>query len=291
MNSSTLPLVSIYMPTKNRLDLLKRAIHSVVEQSYPNIELLIVDDGSTDETYAYLTELSNNMPNLIIFRHEQSTGACVARNLAIKHARGEFITGLDDDDLFLPERISSLMQAYDDKYAFVCSSMWWDYGAKKRLIDATELTFGLSEQLSYNEATSQILVKRERVVELGGFDESFVACQDYDLFTRLIETYGDAFRIATPTYIVNDTGSSERMISSPKSVKGYQQFLDKFEHLMSNSNKKNQAFMRLRREKKTMPVTMLIQQLGSGQFKAKFRYYLSSNFALVRALHQKYYKN
>lgn len=290
MIDSTLPLVSVYMPTKNRIELLKRAIQSIKEQTYPNIELLIVDDGSTDDTYAYLTKLSKTMSNLSIFRHEQSIGACAARNLAIKNAQGEFVTGLDDDDLFLPNRISSLMAAYDDKYAFVCSSMWWDYGAKKRLIDGSEFTFSLAEQLSYNEATSQILVKRERVLKLNGFDETFVACQDYDLFTRLIEIYGSARRIASPTYIVNDTGSSERMISSPKSVKGYEQFLEKFQYLMSDNNKKNQAFMRLRRERKAMPFFMLLQQMGSGHFQAKWRYYLSSNFAVVRKLHDKFYK-
>ena len=290
MTEDVTPLVSVYMPTKNRINLLKKALKSVLEQSYPNIELLIVDDGSTDGTFTYLTELMHSMPQLRAFRHEKSIGACAARNLAIKHAKGVFITGLDDDDLFLPDRISSLVSAYDDIYAFVCSSMWWDYGAKKRLIDAKECIFGLQEQLSYNEATSQILVKRERVIDLGGFDESFVSCQDYDLFTRLIEKYGDALRIAQPTYIVNDTGSSERMIASPKSVQGYQQYLAKFQHLMTEVNKKNQTFMRLRREKQRMTLSMLFSQIGTGYLIPKIRYFFSSNFSLVRYFHEKKYK-
>jgi len=290
MTSTNLPLVSVYMPTKNRLALLKVAIESVLQQSYENIELLIVDDGSTDETCAYLADLSKSMPNLKIFRHEKSIGACAARNLAIKNARGDFITGLDDDDVFLPDRVSSLIDAYDDEYAFVCSSMWWDYGAKKRLIDATEMIINLSSQLSYNEATSQILVKRDRVIQLGGFDESFVACQDYDLWTRLIESHGNAYRISKATYIINDTGSSERMISNPKSVQGYLQFLNKFQHLMSKANLKNQAFMRLRRENLSMSLSMFIQQLGAGHFFAKLRYFLSSNLKFIRQLHTKYYK-
>jgi len=290
MSEKKLPLVSIYMPTKNRLELLKRAIQSVLAQSYPNIELLVVDDGSEDGSYEYLTQLAEQNANIRVFRHEKSVGACVARNLAIKHAQGDFVTGLDDDDEFLPERVSKLVAAYDDNYAFVCSSMWWDYGKTKRLIDASETEIPLSAQLSYNEATSQILVKRERVLALDGFDESFVACQDYDLFTRLIIEYGSAYRIANPSYIVNDTGSSDRMIASSKSVKGYQQYLAKFQYLMSDSNIKNQSFMRLRREKKQMPLATLIDQLGSGHFQAKLRYYLSSNFELIRQLHNKFYK-
>jgi len=87
MNSSLPPLVSVYMPTKNRLALLKQAIESIISQSYPNIEILIVDDGSTDGTYQYLCDLKNSMPSLQVFRHEKSIGACAARNLAISTQR------------------------------------------------------------------------------------------------------------------------------------------------------------------------------------------------------------
>jgi len=290
MNSSLPPLVSVYMPTKNRLALLKQAIQSITAQSYPNIEILIVDDGSTDGTYQYLCDLKNSMANLQVFRHEKSIGACAARNLAIKHAKGEFVTGLDDDDLFLPDRISSLIEAYDAKFAFVCSSMWWDYGKKKRLIDSTAGEISLSKQLSYNEATTQVLVKKERMIEVGAFDESFVACQDYDLWTRLIIKFGAAYRIAQPSYIINDTATTDRMISNPKSVRGYMQFLDKHKALMSEDNLKNQRFMRLRREGKKMSLGELFQQIGSGYFGDKLRYFLSSNFAFIRKIRRKIYR-
>jgi glycosyltransferase involved in cell wall biosynthesis len=278
------------MPTKNRLTLLQRAVASVFNQTYEQIELHIVDDGSNDGTQQYLQNLSNTNDRVFIYRNEQSQGACVARNLAVNNANGEFVTGLDDDDEFLPNRISSLISAYQEHYAFVCSSMVWDYGKRQRLIDAKEVKISLNEQLSYNEATTQILVKRERFLAVGGFDESFVACQDYDLWTRLIETYGDAYRIAKPTYIINDTGSSERMIGNPKSVQGYQQYLEKFQRLMTANNKKNQIFMRLRRERKIMTFSMLFNQLGSGHFSAKLRYYLSSNFSAIRNVHLNIYK-
>jgi glycosyltransferase involved in cell wall biosynthesis len=285
-----LPLVSVYIPSKNRQDLLSFAINSVLEQTYPNIEILVVDDGSKDDTFALLTQLTDKHKNIRIYRNEVSIGACASRNIAIKHARGEFVTGLDDDDHFLPNRIESLMAAYDDKYAFVCSSMFWDYGSKKRLIDSSECEFNLSQQLSYNEATSQILVKKSRVLSVGGFDEKFVSCQDYDLWTRLLIQYETAYRIALPTYIINDTGSSERMKSNISSVNGYLQYLEKHEHLMNEVNLKNQKFMRIRRCKEVLSFIELCQQIGTGHFYSKLRYFFSSNFKLVSRLHDKYYK-
>jgi len=285
-----LPLVSVYMPTKNRLTLLKKAIQSVFSQTYPMIELHVVDDGSTDGTFEYLQELAKTNSNVFIYRNEHSIGACAARNIAIKNAKGEMVTGLDDDDLFLPERIASLVSAYDEKYAFVCSSMWWDYGAKRRHIDSSAKEITLDEQLSYNEATTQVLVNRERVLDVGGFDETFVACQDYDLWTRLIIKYGNAYRIKAPSYVVNDTATTDRMIGNPKSVKGYEQFFEKHGHLMSVANKKNQYFMKLRRLRQPMPLKELFSQLGSGYFYAKLRYFLSSNFTIVKKLHRNFYK-
>lgn len=284
------PLVSVYMPTKNRLALLQLAIESVFSQDHSAIELLIVNDGSTDGTKAYLDALSKEHSNIIVFHNEQSIGACAARNIAIKHAKGEFVTGLDDDDLFTTVRISSLLKAYDDNYAFVCSSMWWDYGNKKRLIDNIEGEITLVQQLSYNEATTQVLVKKERVLAVGGFDESFVACQDYDLWTRLMIKYGSAYRLNEPSYIINDTATTVRMIGNPKSVQGYEQYYQKHSHLMSNNNKKNQQFMKLRRLRQPMSLTMLLSQMGSGHVWSKFRYFLSSNFQLIKNLHYWFYK-
>jgi len=284
------PLVSVYMPTKNRRKLLERAINSIQSQSYPAIEIIVVDDGSTDDTSSFLAELQSRFDNITVLRNEQSTGACVARNRAIAIAKGEYITGLDDDDEFLPNRIQSLMDAYKDEYAFVCSAMWWDYGKRKRLIDANEQIITLAQQLDYNEATTQVFTKTERLRSLGGFDESFVACQDYDFWTRLIINFGSAYRIAEPSYVINDTGSSERMIGNPKSVKGYQQFSDKHGHLMSDCNKLNQEFMVTRRKRTRLTLLQLFRQIGTGHLKSKVRYFLSSNFSFAKSLHQKWYK-
>ena len=99
------------MPTYNRSQMVQRAIASVLAQDYPHYELLIVDDCSKDDTWDVLNQLYGDNPKIRLFRQEKGQGACAARNLAIKAAAGDFVTGLDDDDEFLPNRLSSLMKA------------------------------------------------------------------------------------------------------------------------------------------------------------------------------------
>ena len=96
------PLISIYMPTWNRQTLAIRAIQSVLNQDYVNWELIIIDDFSSsfDQLLTYITEL--NDPRITYIRNEFNSGACAVRNQAIRMARGDLITGLDDDDEWLP---------------------------------------------------------------------------------------------------------------------------------------------------------------------------------------------
>ncbi|MCG2794063.1 MAG: glycosyltransferase [Weeksellaceae bacterium] len=91
------PKVTIYIPTKNRLALLKKAVDSVLRQTYTNWELIVVNDASTDGTKDYLDDLSKSNPKVKVIHHHESLGACVSRNDAIFSATGTFITGLDDD--------------------------------------------------------------------------------------------------------------------------------------------------------------------------------------------------
>lgn len=114
------PLVTVYIPTYNRVDLLKRAVESVQAQTYQNLEIIIVDDCSTDFTHQYLQQLANEDKRVKYFIKEKNSGACVSRNIAIENATGEFITGLDDDDFFLESRIDEFMKKrqYLNKYTF-----------------------------------------------------------------------------------------------------------------------------------------------------------------------------
>lgn len=106
-----LPLVTVFIPTHNRAHLIRRAVLSVIDQTYKNIEIIIVNDGSSDNTPDVLNSLKLEYNNIHIFQHEKAKGACAARNLAIRNATGQYITGLDDDDEFLPHRITDFINS------------------------------------------------------------------------------------------------------------------------------------------------------------------------------------
>ena len=98
------PLITVYIPTHNRSILLKRAVDSVLRQTYENFEIIICDDGSSDNTADYLVDLASRDHRVKFIRNNEPKGACFSRNRCIELAKGEFITGLDDDDEFVENR-------------------------------------------------------------------------------------------------------------------------------------------------------------------------------------------
>lgn len=275
------PLVTVYIPTHKRCQLLKRAVDSVLAQYYSNIEVIIVDDASKDETSQYLTELANNHEKIRFFTQSSAKGACAARNIAIKEARGELITGLDDDDEFVPSRITDLVANYDENYAFVCTGFLWHYGKKSRAVDNTEKVISLDEQLHYNYATNQVLVATERLRAISGFDESFVACQDYDTWTRLIKKFGSAKRVAGATYIIHRGDDIERLTKPSNWLNGHDQFLVKHGGDMNSNHLINQKFRRLVLKRDKYFTFCFIKQIKAGLLKDKVRYYLSTNLPFI----------
>src|SRR3954466_15167188 len=97
-------LVSVYIPTRNRRALVERAIKAVLEQDYRELEVIVVDDASTDDTPAFLKAAAAADSRLTFFANDRPSGAPAARNRAIAAAKGAFVTGLDDDDYFEPTR-------------------------------------------------------------------------------------------------------------------------------------------------------------------------------------------
>ncbi len=97
------PMVSVIIPTYNRAHVLGRAIRSVLDQTYQDFELIVVDDGSSDHTGEVVATFAD--PRIHYLRHEKNRGAAAARNTAIKTAQGEYIASLDSHDEWLPEKL------------------------------------------------------------------------------------------------------------------------------------------------------------------------------------------
>src|SRR5690349_4147785 len=104
--------VSIYIPTRNRRRSLEKAVRSVLEQSHANIQAVIVDDASSDDTWSFIEGIRASDNRVMALRSESPGGAPRARNRAIAAASGDFVTGLDDDDFFHPDRVATFVAAW-----------------------------------------------------------------------------------------------------------------------------------------------------------------------------------
>jgi len=233
------PLVTVWIPTFNRKELLERALLSVLNQDYQNIEIFIVDNGSVDGTSELVNNYIQKNNKIVYHRFDSNKGACAARNYAIINASGDLVTGLDDDDEFLPGRVSQLVKAYDEKYAFVCTGYYWDYGTYRKAKIDNQLEINLSCQLNYNQASNQVLVSKKRIIDAGLFDESLISCQDWDMWTRLIIQYGVGLRVAKTSYVVHTAHDKPRITGiASNRLKGLKQFYTKHQHLMTKQNQK-----------------------------------------------------
>lgn len=237
------PLVSIYLPTRDRAALLAEAIDSALNQSLTDLELIVIDDGSVDDTPEVLRVKSSLDHRIRIVRHEQPQGAPAARNAAIKLARGKFLTGLDDDDLMLPRRLENLVSAWTGRHSLVCSAFWRVRGADRRKLNRRSRVITLSNLLHYNLVGNQALMLTEQVRAVGGFDVDLVASQDYDLWTRIIGRFGDAIRIAACDYVVRESDAEIRISDSPAFKIGAVQFTAKHRHLMAPAHLRSQRLL------------------------------------------------
>lgn len=210
-----MPLVTVYMPTHNRVELLQRAVESVLTQTYENIELIIVDDKSTDSTPEYLEAISKKDPRVRFFRNEENSGACVSRNKAIFAAKGEFITGLDDDDYFLEGHIASFLKKWSvkDKVTIALYTNIYRKTSKGIKKAYKKIKKCKAEYLIHsNWLGNQVFTKTEYLIQSGGFDPDFPAWQDLDCWYSLLNTLeGIAESTQEYSYVLDISHPHERI--------------------------------------------------------------------------------
>jgi len=229
-------LVSVVIPTRNRTDFVKQAIESVLNQTYRNIQIIVVDDASSDNTEFALKEFIAK--GLIYYiRHEFPQGASAARNTGIWAAEGKFIAGLDDDDMFTPRRIEELIKVYSARYSFVHSNSYIIRNDKKILRKySSDITF--KKILYRNYVGNQILVERQRLIEIGGFDTKLPARQDHDMWARLIEHFGQPLLVKKPLMIEFQSHEGRISSASEKVRNGAILFFKKHRAKMDRTTKK-----------------------------------------------------
>lgn len=245
------PLVSVYIPTKNRPGLLHRAIKSVIYQTYQNLEIIIVDDNSASDAKFYIENIKDLDQRIILIRNDTSLGACAARNQAIRASRGKFVTGLDDDDIFHPKRIELMIKAYDPKWSCLSTNY---YVIKKngKILENSLIgrIVNRHDLFTSNCLGSQVLVEKSRVLHLGGFDESLKASQDLDLWIRLVDVFGPAKRLRQCLYFLDKSHDQPRISSSANRILGTKQFMKKYKFQMTKNQYRYKLFVASKKENK-----------------------------------------
>lgn len=190
------PLVSVILPTRNRAALLLRAVASVLAQTHSRLELIVVNDASSDETPAVLARIDD--PRLRVIHRDVNRGAAAARNAGLAAAHGELVAFQDDDDRWLIEKLAKQVAALQAAPAEV----GWCLCGNIRLKSVGARYIGgdfFIRQLDYSHgigaggngpdwgliATPGWLVKREMVDQVGGFDERIRSWDDWELGLRL----------------------------------------------------------------------------------------------------------
>lgn len=246
-------MVSVIVTTQNRQDLLHRAIMSVINQTYQNIEIIVIDDCSEDSTSEMMQNYMKQYETIRYFKNDVVCGANVSRNRGILEAKGQFIAGLDDDDEFMPNRIERLLESYDSAYAFITSYNMIIKPNGAISYFGKDNTIKFNDMLSMNRVGNQVLVERERLMNVGMYDEDLLACQDYDMWLRLMQHYGDAKIIPEYLQVIHEDDNVHRISTKSKNKKkGYWQFYKKYKDLMDESDRKYQLYNMFRINEKAM---------------------------------------
>ena len=188
--------VSIILPTYNRAHLIKRAVNSVLNQSYKDFEMIIVDDNSTDNTIEIINSINDERINVI--RHDTNKGPSAARNNGIRISRGEFIAFLDSDDEWLAKNLEKQVSVFknaDSIVGMVYVGMLNINGEQKKYIPPPHVT--RREGNLYSDLLtdptivypSTTTIRKRCLLEVGMFDEHFRAGEDWDLWIRLAKHY------------------------------------------------------------------------------------------------------
>ncbi|WP_328517201.1 glycosyltransferase family 2 protein [Haladaptatus caseinilyticus] len=198
--------MSVIVPTYNRAHSLPRTIESVLSQTLEDIELIIVDDASDDNTTEVVASYDDD--RIRFYKHEENQGASAARNTGIEHAEGQYMAFLDSDDVWLPTKLEkqvlTLELRSDDWVAAYCKAETVHPNGQNAIVKwatqlisrrnktegaegGKELIGSVLDDTLHTSAGSSLIVKSDIVREIDGFDESFNRFQDPEFLIRVLK--------------------------------------------------------------------------------------------------------
>lgn len=239
-------LISVIIPTYKNRGKLKSSIDSVLAQDYVNVEIIVVDDNDPLSEWRknteYLMQLYADNVRIIYIRHEQNKNGAAARNTGIKASHGKFIAFLDDDDTFLPMKLSRQIEflhenpQFDAAYCFA--------KREENIIDTIPFEGDVSREillLNSNLFTPTLIFRRQALIDINGFDESFFRHQDYEL---LLKFFNKGYRIGCVKEILTILGANqgENIPEGRKIEEIKANFFKKFDPYIYNLDKVEKGF-------------------------------------------------
>ncbi len=235
--ASPAPAVSIILPTYNRAYCIRRAIDSVLNQTFTDFELIILDDGSTDDTESLVKGYDD--PRIIFIRDTKNCGQTVRLNEGIRAARSELIAFQDSDDEWLPTKLEkqvSAMMGQSDEVGIVYTDKWrFEPGREKyhwkspHNMPEDGIIFDRAlDDAVYNIGPQSVLIRRRCFEAVGNFDERITKSNDLEMFIRISQKFL-FFHIPEPLvnyFVSSDTMSST--LSEGKGIGAVELVLDKF---------------------------------------------------------------
>ncbi|WP_455219575.1 glycosyltransferase family 2 protein [Kaarinaea lacus] len=184
--------VSVVIPTFNRVDRLEMTLQSVLNQTFTPLEIIVVDDGSSDGTEAMLMA---RFGNSIHYHYQENRGVSHARNVGVELSSGNWIAFLDSDDQWLPEKLQLQVAAVQSNpgYGFChTNEIWIRNGTRVNPMNKHDKTGGHIYQKCLPLCVispSSVLIKKQVFEDIGNFDESLPVCEDYDYWLRYCASY------------------------------------------------------------------------------------------------------
>lgn len=188
------PKVSVTMPVYNAEPFLREAIESILNQTFQDFELIMVDDCSTDKSWQIMNEYAAKDPRIVVFQNEQNLRSARTRNRALSAVRGEYIAVLDSDDVALPQRLERQVKFLDENpnvgavAAGVCliddKGRFVQTNSYSRYDNPVSIEAGLSiNSIIVHSAT---MMRRQVIEQVGGYASDLPCAEDYDLWSRLV---------------------------------------------------------------------------------------------------------
>ncbi len=209
-------LVSVVIPCYNRRDKIMASVASVLAQSYDHLELIVVDDASTDGTPRLFSDLRD--PRLTYLRYEENRGACYARNYGAERSHGSLLAFHDSDDIWHPDKLEKQVAFLRQSGAELCFC-----GMNRVAENGSRFYYpvhpfhpeqALPEMLAENRAGTQAMLMHRRVWEQLRFDEGFRRYQDWDFSIRAAERFHLAY---LPEALVDSAVGADSISSSVSS--------------------------------------------------------------------------